>query len=190
MMRAGTLYIGLGWLILAAGCATVPEKYVPHEVGPVRSGIPDAGLRISIAPTAESVPLGQDVVFTVTLTNEGVRDVRIPRQPLVIFHWTYSNGLRDNYVMDRPLPRHYQPGELLVLKPGASFSFPFNLETGYFPLPGITEFQAVALAARNTNPTVEPVWAGEAHSNRYGILMKEPGRRLAQYARAIPRALR
>ena len=176
--------VGLSGLVLATGCATIPEPYVPQAVGPVQTGIPDDGLRLSIAPAAESVPVGNDVVFTVTLTNEGARDIRIPRRPQVIFHWVYSNGIRDNYVVDRPSHRFYHAADLRVLQPGTSLTFEFNVPTGYFPRTGITEFQAVAMAPPNTNPSVDPVWSGEAHSNRYGILMRPPGQPHSQFALA------
>lgn len=168
---------------MGTGCGTIPSTYVPQALGPVRSGTPVDGLEMTIRPHSETIRMGQDLVFAVTLTNVGTQEIQLPVRPQLVFYWTYSNGTRDNYVLDLPTTRFYRDQDLRQLAPRDSLEVEYHIETGYFPRPGITEFRAVARAARNTNPEVGNVWQGKTISNGYGVLVQDGSDSPRNYAR-------
>ena len=151
------------------GCSTVPATYKPSTLGPSREAITDRGLRITIEPKVQVALRGQPLVFDVTITNVGHEPFLLPAEPEVLFVWTYSNGERDNYLLDQPASRYFRPHEVVRMKPGAELVRQFSVKTYYFDKLGITEFRAILEGVPNTNPALETVWAGRAISNAYGV---------------------
>ncbi len=169
--------VSLLMLALATGCSTVPDLYKPQALGARDDGWADSGLRVEIAPTHDYAVKGHDIVFNVTLSNVGMEDFLVPREPEILFLWTYANGRRDNFMVDSPPTAFYQPNEVYLLRPGKSYQFQVPVKTAYFPDLGLTEFRAVAQLPRNTNPQLAQVWSGKSLSNAYGVMISRSDRK-------------
>jgi hypothetical protein len=163
---------------LLTGCSTVPDPYRPQALGARDDGWADRGLQIGILPTNDYAVKGRDILFNVTLTNVGAEDFLVPRDPDILFLWTYSNGRRDNFMVDTPSTVFYQPNEVYLLRPGKHYTFQVPVKTSYFPDLGVTEFRAVAQLPRNTNPELPQVWSGKSLSNAYGVMVSRSERKV------------
>ncbi|MBU0676825.1 MAG: hypothetical protein KJ626_01805 [Verrucomicrobia bacterium] len=171
------------WAVLVAmGCSSVPNPYIPETVGVVTPGKLESGLQVRITPIEDHTPLGTPVLFRVHIRNVGENALWVPKDPTLVFLWTYPNGRRDNFVLEDPAPRHFREQEAVLLQPGHQVTLSQAIETYYFPRPGITEFSVVINVPRNTNPELDPFWHGELTSNSYGIRMMKPGQGVAQLA--------
>ena len=172
---------------LCIGCATVPTKYQPKTLGTVDDGSNDSELVVTISPRSDVVLKGDPIRFSVEVKNAATHEVLIPNQPDIHFLWTYSNGIKDNYLSDSPEERFYLEQDLVRLAPGETKTFEVPVKTYYFNEMGITEFTAMLQSARNTNPAVGNVWQGRVFSNRYGMMItkdrnKTAGRSSERYA--------
>lgn len=170
-------------LSFAAGCATVPERYVPRTVGPVDTGETIDGLAVRIWTDGNAAVLGRPITFNVSIRNTGPRAFWIPREPSLIFVWVYPNGQRDNFLREFPDSRHFSRADARLLSPGEEFTTQVTIKTHFFPKPGIVEFRALYCSEINTNPDLSPFWHGRATSNAYGVLLKS-----VHYGTAQPRS--
>lgn len=157
--------------LLLMGCGTVQHAYIPDETGPIGTPETEAGLSVALSPDSSQVEPGTPIDFTITLRNVSDRQITLPRDPSVRLIWVYPNGQRDNFLVETTEERHYQPRELMTLKPGQALILHRTVKTYYFPFRGITEFHAQLLVPRNTNPRISGVWTGQLKSNRFGVLV-------------------
>lgn len=155
----------------AISCSTVPDPYIPSQVGNVTDPHTLRGLRIEIQALNEVVTFKQPVPFKVTLQNVGNQSKWVPREPNIIFFWVYPTGIRDHFVREIPETFRFLPGDVVELPPGHQLVYHTTVETFYFPRAGITEFWAVYQVPINTNPQLPTMWKGRLTSNRYGVLL-------------------
>ena len=153
----------------SAACSTVPDPYIPSETGPVRDSQPDQGLQLTIDPISDTFVFGKPVTFRVILENVGDQGYWVPRAPHILFYWVYPTGVRDHYVRERPAPRFLPESDAVLLPPGHRLVYLEHIETFYFPRPGIMDFHAHYISARNLNPNLAPYWTGRLVSNTYGV---------------------
>ena len=172
------LAILLGILVTVAivtGCSTASasSKYRPQTLGMASDGYADSGLSIMIDTKDEVAVPGEPLVFDVVYKNVGTSSFLLPREPNILFAWTYSDGKRDNYLVDYPKERFYKDSEVVELKPGDTLVQRFPVKTYYYDRYGITEFRAVLAGVPNSNPNVEKVWVGRSVSNAYGVMISK-----------------
>jgi hypothetical protein len=170
------------------GCTTVPETYKPTTLGPCKSALADRGLEMRIEARSRDAEKGQPIVFDITYTNVGVDPFLLPDNPEVLFVWTYANGKRDNYMVDRPISKFYSEDDVLTLAPGETLKRKFAVKTYYFKRMGITEFRAILQGVPNSNPNLDGVWLGHAISNAYGVMVDDRGSEMASTANGKPLA--
>ncbi len=156
-------------LCLLTACSTVPDPYVPSEIGEIRSSNPTHGLQLTIEPVSDELPFREPVHFRVILENVGEQAYWVPREPFILFYWIYPTSVRDHYVRERPAPQHYTKSEVKRLEPGQRLVYSERIETYYFPRPGIVEFWAHYVSAQNLNTAITPHWTGRLVSNSYGV---------------------
>ncbi|HNR93512.1 MAG TPA: hypothetical protein PKM67_00590 [Kiritimatiellia bacterium] len=158
--------------LAAGGCGSMPERYIPSATGPI--GAPEVvrGLSVSIAAASDAVAFGQPVFFDITISNASRMVYWLPREPQIIFAWTYANGRRDNLIRDPLEDRYFTQYAASKIFPGEVRKHQTKIPTGYFPAKGITEFKAIYTSPRNTNPELMPFWNGEILSNAYGVDIK------------------
>lgn len=155
----------------------MPAPYLPKTVGPVESARITDALEIQIEPDRDEAYIGDPIRFEVTIRNVSDGAFWVPRDPDLLFTWTYADGGRDNYVDEFANERFYTFDQVVLLKPGESMVKHFDIKTYYFDTAGITEFRALVQTARNTNPAINPFWQGRAMSNAYGVVVKDARRR-------------
>ncbi len=168
------------WL---AGCASLPEVYVPERIGRI-SGESEAGrtpesLVLTITADQHEVLPGDPVVFRVRIVNRSDGILWIPRNPDVLFLWIYPDGNRDNHVRDVPEEKYYRHAEMVRLEPGWSHATETQIRTDFFPRTGIVEFRAVLILPHNTNPLIAAFPEGRFYSNRYGVYVGRSRRSLS-----------
>lgn len=182
-----------GWMLSLAvltGCSTVEQTYIPQTVGSARQSNAERGLRVTLSASDEVKRLGEPLKLRVTLRNDGTQAMWVPSDPHLIMVWVYPTGRNDNMMLDPPRARHFTRHDAQLLGPGEQLSKDIQLETYYFPRPGITEFRAVLKVAGSTNPTLKPFWAGRAVSNPFGVLMvkgNDPYAARIAHARVVAR---
>ena len=178
---------------LLTGCASLPDTYVPSTVGPVQhQSAQREALECRIHPVYDAVVAGEPVQFVVEIRNRGDQPVWVPSQPEVLFLWTYSNGRRDNFMRDEPMPQFYTTQNAKLLQPGEQLKRTVEIGTRNFLRQGVTEFRAIVKVPRNLNPELAPFWTGRAYSNGYGVLVADQtavaSRRATQHA-SLPVAM-
>lgn len=172
---------------LLTGCASLPDTYMPSTVGPVQHHSSQGeALECRIHPVHDAVVSGEPIEFVVLIRNRGDQPVWVPGQPEVLFLWTYSNGRRDNFMRDEPMPQFYTTQNAVLLQPGEQLRRTVEIGTRSFLRQGVTEFRAIVNVPRNLNPELTPFWTGRAYSNGYGVLVADPtavaSRRATQHA--------
>jgi len=177
-MKSIAKLIGLAGIAVASGCSTVPDLYKPAAVGHVHESVIEKGLQVTIRPASDQVTVGEIINFEVTYKNVGDQPFLFPKDPNILFLWTYADGRRDNYLVDDAVPTHYQSTQLVSLKPGMSMTSEFPVKTYYFKTQGVTEFKAILRCPQCTNPEIDSVWHGHAISNAYGVMLTR-GRKYA-----------
>ena len=170
-MKTKAKLIGLTVIALASGCSTVPDVYKPNAVGYVNGSVTEKGLQVTIRPARDQVAVGDVINFDVIYENVGDKPFMFPKNPNLLFTWTYSNGRRDNYLGEDASPKHYDATELVSLKPGTCMTSEFPVKTYYFKTQGVTEFRAILRCPLCTNPELSSVWHGRAVSNTYGVML-------------------
>lgn len=159
---------------LLVGCASLPEKYVPSTVGPIQH--PSAqvqSLECRIYTLHDAVVAGNPVEFVVLLRNRADQAIWVPENPDVVFLWTYSNGFRDNFMRDEPMPQFFTPQNAVLLQPGEQLTRNVRIDTQKFLRNGLTEFRALVNVPTNLNPELSPFWTGRSVSNGYGVLLAD-----------------
>jgi hypothetical protein len=159
--------------LLFAGCASMPEKYIPTTMGPVSDGETVKGLQLTIVPSSETISIGDELTMKVTIKNLNTTPVWFPRNPEIMILWTYPDGHRDNMVFEFTNERYYTKDQVVLLKPNEAVQTHMKIKTYYFPKAGITEFQAFCNSAGNTNPDINPFWQGRIFSNTYGVKVEK-----------------
>lgn len=167
MLRSGIWVCMLG--LTLASCSTVPDPYIPTEVGAIDSSQAVRGLELSIEPTEDQIAFKNPVTFRVVIKNKGDTAYWLPRSPYILFYWVYPTGQRDQYVRDIPTREHLRRSGLVQLPPGHQLVYLEHIETFYFPREGVTEFRAAYISPRNLNSTISPFWSGQLLSNSYGV---------------------
>lgn len=155
--------------LVLAGCSTVSDLYIPQTVGPADGSEPYNGLEVTISPSRDRITIGEPIHFNVYLKNVSSQAFWVPREPDIIFMWIYPNGKRDSFVVECRDNVFYGSDQAVLLKPGQSLRTETVIRTYYFARHGITEFQAICNAGRNTNPALQPSWHGKVLSNTYGV---------------------
>ena len=168
MATALVLSIGL----LAAGCSTVPDEYIPATVGSLGEADTLSGLNMTISTTQTSVPIGQPVLFQVRIQNVGTTPLFIPKNPNVVFTWIYADGTRDNFVKDSEYEPLLGERDLTILQPNRFITKEIRVDTHYFNRLGVTEFWATLQAFHSKTPIKPGVWEGRIMSNRFGVWME------------------
>lgn len=164
-------------VLLMSGCASIPDTYMPSTIGPVqKQAVQAQPVEVRIHSVRDAVPEGEPVEFVVTLRNQSAQPLWVPSEPEVLFVWTYSNGRRDNFMREQPMPRHYTAQNAVLLQPGEQMTRTAHINTKNFLRNGVTEFRAVLEVAGNTNPGLAPFWTGRATSNGYGVLVASPNK--------------
>jgi hypothetical protein len=171
-MRPVIRYAVMATALLLAGCASVPNSYIPRTVGPLDTARITDALEVRIEPGANIAYIGDLIRFQVSIRNVGERAFWIPREPDMLFTWIYPDGVRDNFVCEFPAEHFYSSDDAILLRPGEEIVTHADIKTYFFPTAGITEFQAFITAGRNTNPALNPFWKGRASSNAYGVVVK------------------
>lgn len=160
------MVLGILWL---AGCSTVPDPYIPRQVGSLTEPAVVGGLSIEITPLHEYFKFQEPVFFQVALQNTGRTAYWVPRRPYIIFYWIYPSGIKDHYVRQLPHAQFLDERDVVLLEPGHRLLYTERIDTYYFPRPGIMDFRAMYVAVPNTNPAITPYWSGRLHSNTYGL---------------------
>ena len=155
--------------LLLAGCATVPSRYIPKEVGSLNDEDDSNILNISIASKNPELSIGEPIVFQVSIKNISTRPLWVPRNPDLFFTWIYPDGRHDSFVYEPQRDQFYTRSDSVRLLPGQKLTKSVSIRTYYFERKGITEFRAYLRTARNTNPALVPFWNGELASNSYGV---------------------
>jgi len=163
----------LAGAFLLTGCASIEQAYIPDTIGPLQDHVTDGTLRISISTFEDTAYIGDPIVFTVSIRNIGEKAIWFPRNPDLLFIWTYPNGNQDNFLRDFQAERFYSKADAVLLRPGQQMTKSVVIKTYYFPRTGVTEFRAVLHAGRNTNPALKPFWHGEVESNAYGVMVRK-----------------
>ena len=158
--------------LLLAGCGTMPGEYIPTKVGPIGDPDADAALKVVISTKNTLAFIGDPIIFQITIKNIGEEPIWLPREPDVLFTWTYPNGRRDNFIREFQEERFYSADNAVQLLPGQQLTRFVPIKTYFFEKAGITEFRALVHASRNTNPGLEPFWQGKALSNAFGVLVE------------------
>jgi hypothetical protein len=155
--------------LLLAGCSTVPNRYIPNEVGSLNDADDSNILKISIDSENPETSIGEPIVFRVSIKNISKMPLWVPRDPEFFFTWIYPDGRHDSFVYEPQRDQFYTKEDSVCLRPGQQFTKSVSIRTYYFERKGITEFRAYLRAGRNTNPALMPFWNGELASNSYGI---------------------
>lgn len=155
--------------LLTAGCSTIPDRYIPKEVGSLNDHDDSNILRVSIASDEPELAIGEPIVFQVTIKNISKLPLWVPRDPEFFFTWIYPDGRHDSFVYEPQRDQFYTRSDSVCLRPGQQITKDVSIRTYYFERKGITEFRAFMRAGRNTNPALMPFWNGELASNSYGI---------------------
>lgn len=168
-----TLLIAISGTLLA-GCASLPETYVPSTVGPVQhQATQGQALECRIHSVHDAVVAGEPVEFVVLLRNRSDQAIWVPSRPDVVFLWTYSNGRRDNFMRDDPMPQFFTSHNAVLLQPGEQLTRTVRVDTRNFLRNGVTEFRALVQAPTNLNPELNSFWTGRTVSNGYGVLVAD-----------------
>jgi len=168
--------------VLLVGCASMPEPYIPTQVGSMQDSLAKNGLEIEITPNCTSSPLGEPIAFDIRIRNASDKAFWIAKQPDLLFSWVYPDGRRDNFLRELADQRHYLRTEARLLDPAEEITLRTEIATYYFHRPGITEFRAVLHCAPNTNPNLQPFWCGKAVSNTYGVKFVRPRGGIGRFA--------
>ena len=178
----GWVPVALAFLvaILATGCGTVPNSYIPSTVGPMENAKPTGPIEVLISTSQDSACVGDNLYFTVVIRNRGPEAVWIPRDPDVLLTWIYPNGQRDSFMREFSQEQHFSETDAVLLRPGQQMTRSVVVKTYYFPRPGITEFRALVHASRNTNSRLQPFWNGRSESNSYGVMVGNPKKKSAR----------
>jgi hypothetical protein len=159
----------LGVSLLLAGCSTIPDRYIPKEVGSLNDADDSNILRVSIESENPDLAIGEPIVFQVSIKNISKLPLWVPRDPEFFFTWIYPDGRHDSFVYEPQRDQFYTREDSVCLRPGQQFTKTVSIRTYYFERKGITEFRAFLRAGRNTNPALMPFWNGELASNSYGV---------------------
>jgi hypothetical protein len=162
---------------LLAGCGTIPETYIPSTVGPLGEGDASREVKVVISTKSTLTFIGDPIIFQITLKNVGEEPIWVPREPDVLFIWTYPNGRHDNFLREFQEERFYSADDAVQLLPGQQIRKFVPIKTYFFERAGITEFRALVHASRNTNPNLSPFWQGKALSNAFGVLIENAKKR-------------
>ncbi len=165
--------LALGGLLFLSACSTVPSRYIPSTMGPVQGGEVVDDLECRIEPERETIVIGDVLLMTVVVRNNGTRSLWFPKKPDIVVMWVYPDGKRDNMVFEVPSARFFRKDQVVELKPGQQYKTQIPIKTYYFPKPGITEFQAFCNSPSNTNPEITPFWQGRVFSNSYGVQVEK-----------------
>ncbi len=155
--------------LLLAGCATVPSRYIPKEVGSLNDADDSNILKVSISCKYPEMSIGEPIVFQVSIKNISSRPLWVPRNPDFFFTWIYPDGRHDSFVYEPQRDQFFTRTDSVRLRPGQKLTKSVSIRTYYFERKGITEFRAYLRTARNTNPELVPFWNGELASNSYGV---------------------
>lgn len=162
-------------LFLGSGCSSfLACRYMPQTIGIAAAPEIVNGLEVLIVSTDDHIILGQPLTFKATIRNISDHAFWVPKDPHLVFVWTYPNGQRDNFIQDFPKDKYFRHESAILLRPGRKLSSQFTIRTHYFPGAGITEFRAIYYAEKNTNSELHPFWNGRALSNAYGVLVNKP----------------
>lgn len=178
MKTLSYLLSALGAVIVTAGCSSIPNPYIPQQLGQVMYDNFDRALEVQITADRDQAIIGKPIHFDIRVRNVSDQALWVPKDPDVCFHFVYSNGIRDNYLEDPMEARFYSKNDAVLLRPGQELTRNFEVKTYYFERTGITEFQAVVTLAKNTNASLSPSWDGRIESNGFGVLVKSAGRDL------------
>ena len=157
--------------LFLAGCATVPNRYIPKAVGSLNDADNTNILSASIELANLDSFIGEPIVFKVVIKNIGETPLWLPRDPEFFFVWIYPDGRRDSFVYEPLRDQFYSQADAVCLCPGQQIMKSVAIQTYYFQRNGITEFRAYLRAGRNTNPELNPFWEGELASNSYGVMV-------------------
>ena len=163
---------------LSGGCGTMPNSYVPATVGPIDNPQPGGPIEVRISTSQDNAFVGDNLYFSVIIRNRGDEPVWIPRNPDVLLSWVYPNGQRDSFMREFPPEQYFSDADAILLKPGQQMTRTVVVKTYFFPKPGITEFRALVHASRNTNPGLHPFWHGQTESNSFGVMVKNPKKKV------------
>jgi hypothetical protein len=157
--------------LLLAGCSTIPNRYIPSEVGSLNDADDSNILRISIDSENPELSIGEPIVFQVSIKNISKLPLWVPRDPAFFFTWIYPDGRHDSFVYEPQRDQFYTKADSVCLRPGQQITKSVSIRTYYFERKGVTEFRAYLRTGRNTNPSLMPFWNGELASNSYGIML-------------------
>jgi hypothetical protein len=155
--------------LLLAGCSTIPNRYIPNEVGSLNDADDSNILKISIDSENPELSIGEPIVFRVSIKNISKMPLWVPRDPEFFFTWIYPDGRHDSFVYEPQRDQFYTKEDSVCLRPGQQFTKSVSIRTYYFERKGITEFRAYLRTGGNTNPALMPFWNGELASNSYGV---------------------
>lgn len=162
-------------------CGTLETAYIPEKVGSGSDAVAQDGIYLQLIAPADTAEFGEPISFCVKALNVSDQAVYLPRKPELLFIWVYSNGTRDNHIMELSAEKAFSEEELIRVDPGQAIRYEKIIKTYYFPSLGVTEFSALLNVPVNQNKEIGPVWSGRARSNRYAMLIDKP-QQIRQYA--------
>lgn len=172
VLKSWRLLVALAAVAAAGsvGCSSVSNPDKPTRLGPVDEPPPGV-LRLELMAAADHVRRGEAAWFDVRIRNDSDGPLALPVSPIVILLWRYRDGKTDNQLRMLPAKVAYGPQNLRRLDAGQQLQVRVSTGTAFFPIGGITEFQAMLYVPAPEGPTDLPVPAGRFYSGRYGIMV-------------------
>ena len=75
----GYLILGLGVALVSAGCSTVPDPYIPSQMGKCTNGQEIDGLTVTIDTEKDVARIGDILLFDIIIKNQGEHGFWLPR---------------------------------------------------------------------------------------------------------------